>query len=271
MLLEFDLAGAEWVIVAYLCGDENMIRIVNGKTSPHVETAHLMTQVPMDLIEKEQALLKSATDPEVIAELRRQELPELLDGGWWLPRNMTLRQMGKKSNHGLNYNLKYRQFALVNEMSETDAAKIVDLYNNVAYPGLPRWRSELQKEFRDNKRVITNLLGLKIRLLDKPGPDLWNAVYAYKPQSTVATIVRRAIKRIYHDDTELTKPMRLLAPVHDSLLFNYPTEPMSRLQEFCRVVKGYMTVELEARGKKFTLGVDVKGGPNWGKMENIAA
>ena len=30
MLLEFDLAGAEWVVVAYLSGDERMIDVVES-------------------------------------------------------------------------------------------------------------------------------------------------------------------------------------------------------------------------------------------------
>ena len=113
MLLEFDLAGAEWVIVAYLSGDKNMLETVHSGESPHVCTGHLMTRVPKALIEKEQKFLSSATDPDLIAEMRRQHIPELFDDPtYFLPRTMTIRQMGKKSNHGLNYNLKYRHFAL---------------------------------------------------------------------------------------------------------------------------------------------------------------
>lgn len=270
MLLEFDLAGAEWVIIAYLCGDKNMIDTVLSGESPHVCTGHLMTKVPKALIEKEQELLMSATDPDLIREVRQRDLPELLDNPeYFLPRTMTIRQMGKKSNHGLNYNLKYRYFALVNEIEEKEAAKIVDFYNHIAYPGLTEWRGEIKKEFRDNGRMLTNLMGRRVRLLDKPGDDLWNAIYAFKPQSTVADIIRDAIIAVYNDTSELARPMRLLAPVHDSILLNYPHKPMDRLLEFAKLMKKYMTVELEARGVKFTLGVDLKGGHNWGAMAKI--
>jgi len=270
MLLEFDLAGAEWVIVAYLSGDENMIKVVESGESPHVNTAALMTGLPKDIIEAEQKFLQSATDPDTIRELRREHVPEIFDlFARFLPRNMTVRQMGKKSNHGMNYNVKYRTFALVNEISEPDAIRMIELYNTVAYPSLPQWRKDLQKEFRENKRFIWNLLGKGVRLLDKPGPDLWNAITAYNPQSTVADIIRRALIAIYRDYSELAKPMFLLAPVHDSILLDYPEKPLDRLREFIKLMKGYMTVELEAKGRKFTLGVDVKGGPNWGNMKGI--
>jgi len=270
VLLEFDLAGAEWVIVAYDSGDANMIAVVESGESPHVNTGALMTSLPKDIIELEQKFLQSATDPDTIYELRKEHVPEIFDlFARFLPRNMTVRQMGKKSNHGMNYNVKYRTFALVNEISETDAIKMIELYNMVAYPTLPQWRKDLQKEFRDNKRFIYNLLGKGVRLLDKPGTDLWNALAAYKPQSTVADIIRRALVGIYRDASELAAPMRLLAPVHDSILLDYPAEPKERLRDFIALMKSYMTVELETKGRKFTLKVDVKGGPNWGAMKGM--
>lgn len=268
MLLEFDLSGAEWHIVAYLSGDENMMAVAKSGKSPHGITGSLMTGVPEELVLKEDKELGHLTNPEEIAEKRRELMPEIFDLATFLPRVMTIRQMGKKSNHGMNYGVKYRTFALVNELEETAAMRMVDLYNKVAYPGLPEWREREQREFKANKRVVTNLLGRKVRLMDKPGPDLWNAICAFKPQSTVADVVRIGLQRVYNDRSELAKHMWLLAPVHDSILLDYPSAPVERLAEFVKLMQGHMTVPLNVNGYDFTLKVATKGGHNWGEMKS---
>src|SRR5215510_138225 len=132
MMLEFDLAGAEWVVVAYLANDENMIGVVKSGKSPHIVTGSLISGASEDFVLQEHKLVGSHTDPNTIEMLRRQLT---IPPGIFLPRIMSIRQAGKKSNHGLNYNMKYRRFALENEMPEADAEPIVNAYVNKAYPG----------------------------------------------------------------------------------------------------------------------------------------
>lgn len=269
MLVEFDLAGAEWVIVAYLSGDANMISVVESGESPHVATGHLISRVDKELIVKEHKLLGSATDPDHIRAMREQHLPELFDGDPFLPRSMTIRQAGKKSNHGLNYNMQYRRFALENEMPETDAKPIVDLYRNRAYPGLLDYHKEVRDDIRTKDRTLTNLLGRKVRLLDQPGPDLWDKAYSFKPQSTVFDICRQALMKVYYDQGPLCRPARPKANVHDSLMFGYPNVGQDQLIEFACLVREYLSIELYCKGRTFRLGVDVKYGPNWGEMREL--
>ena len=64
MLAEFDLAGAERVVVAYLADDANMISVVESGKSPHVATGALISGAPKELIEREDKLLKHMTDPD---------------------------------------------------------------------------------------------------------------------------------------------------------------------------------------------------------------
>lgn len=266
--LEFDLAGAEWVVVAYLSGDENMIRVAESGESPHVATGHLISRAPKDIIIKENDAVGSATDPELIERLRKESVPELFGGDFFLPRTMSIRQAGKKSNHGLNYGMRYRRFALQNEMPEKDAEQIVDLYENQAYPGLPVWQAEIRDEVRSTK-TLTNLLGRKIRLFDQPGPELWLKAYSFQPQGTVADICLMGMCAAYEDPHPIMKPARLCAQVHDSILFQYPDDDMDALRGFAWRIKRHMSPELECRGRKFTLGVDCKMGSNWGSMKKL--
>lgn len=270
MFVEFDLAGAEWVIVAYLAEDQNMIDVIESGRSPHVATGSLISGAPEDLVIREHELLGSATDPDTILMIRAGEMPDLMKGGYFLPRSMTIRQAGKKSNHGLNYDMRYKRFALENEMPETDAKPIVEKYHDDAYPNIRNvFHADVKRELRENDRTLLNLFGDKVRLMDQSGPDLWDKAYSYKPQSTVAKIVTRAMVKVYHDTGFLLRPASLRANVHDSLLINWPDSEEAELEAFARAVVAYMSPELEYKGRRFTLGVDVKVGPNWGAMEKL--
>ena len=270
MLAEFDLAGAEWVVVAYLADDANMISVVESGKSPHVATGALISGAPECLIEREDKLLKHMTDPDELLRVRSADIPEVLSGEFFVPRTMTIRQCGKKSNHGLNYDMRHRKFALLNEMPERDAERIVGLYHEKAYPGIRgRFHADVKRELRDNDRTLTNLLGCKVRLLDQPGPDLWDSAYSYKPQSNVAYIVQRAMRSCYADGHQLMAPMEILANVHDSMLTQYPAEPHDRFVEFCQRVIKHMSPTLHCNGHEFTLGVDVKVGHDWDNMREL--
>lgn len=267
MLIEFDLAGAEWVIVAYVSGDKNMIDVVESGKSPHVATGTLISRVAEDLILKEHELLKASTDPTFIRKMREEHIPEIFDGDVFLPRTMTIRQAGKKSNHGLNYDMRYRRFALENEMPETDAKPIVELYRNVAYPGLLDYHEEVRDAIKQKDRTLVNLVGRKARLLDQHGPDLWDKAYSFIPQSTVFDVCRQAFIRAFHDERPHMRPARFKGNVHDSVLYGYPNAASDdQVIEFCTTIREYMGIQLEAKGRQFRLGVDVKAGQNWGDM-----
>lgn len=272
MFVEFDLAGAEWVIVAYLAEDPNMIDVIESGRSPHVATGSLLSGVPEALVIAEHELLGSATDPDGILMIRSAELPELMrkDSGFFLPRSMTLRQAGKKSNHGLNYDMRYKRFALENEMPETDAKPIVDKYHDDAYPNIRKvFHADVKTDLRTRDRTLENLFGDKVRLMDQAGPDLWDKAYSYKPQSTVAKIVTRAMIAAYRDLGEVFRPMGLRANVHDSILTNWPDDMESELEAYVRHMIKLLSPPLTTKGRTFTLGVDVKYGPNWGDMRKL--
>jgi len=273
ILVEFDLAGAEWVVVAYLANDPNMIEVVESGKSPHIVTGALITDVPEPLVIADHKLLGNATDPGLIAQLRREKLPELIElhekDAIFLPRSMSIRQSGKKSNHGLNYGMKYRRAALEWEIMESEAAPIVAAYTEVAYPGIPKWWEATRQTMKENDRTLTNCFGRKVRLLGEWGSDLFDKAYSFVPQSTVVDIVLEAMCAAFEDTSEPFQRMNLGAQVHDSLMALYPTDNWGDLTHFCHQMVEYMRPELNYGGHTFRLNVDIKVGISWGDMHSV--
>lgn len=271
ILMEFDLAGAEWVVVAYLSRDKNMLGVVNSGKSPHVVTGALISRAPEAFVLAEHELVGSHTDANTIEHLRRKlDIPP----GIFLPRVMSIRQAGKKSNHALNYNMRYRRFALENEMLEEDARPIVEAYSTQAYPGIQNYWGDIRRELKDNKRCLTNCWGRKVHLRDEWGEALFNQAYSFKPQSTVVDIVNRAMCLAFKDESRAFEKMFLGAQVHDSLQIQAPVpedfEDWIMLAAMARKVKeDYMRPEIEYHGTKFRLGCDMKMGLNWGAMHGV--
>ena len=270
ILMEFDLAGAEWVVVAYLSRDENMLGVVRSGKSPHVVTGALISGASEDFVLEEHKLVGSHTDATTIEQLRRQlHIPP----GAFMPRVMSIRQAGKKSNHGLNYNMKFRRFALENEMLEEDARPIVEAYSTKAYPGIKDYWEDIRRELKDNKRCLVNCFGRKVHLRDEWGETLFNQAYSFKPQSTVVDIVNRAMRLAFNDKSRAFEKMFLGAQVHDSLQVQSPVpedfEGWITLAAMVRKIKEYMRPEIEYHGAKFRLGCDMKMGINWGDMQPV--
>jgi len=277
IMMEFDLAGAEWVVVAYLSGDANMLGVVASGKSPHVVTGSLITSVPEDLVIEEHKAVGSNTDENTIREIRDTKLPHLVDmaekGLIFLPRVMSIRQAGKKSNHGLNYNMKYRRFALENEISEADAMPLVEAYTTVAYPGIPKWHESIRQEMRDHDRTMTNCFGRKVRLLGEWGSELFDQAYSFKPQSTVADSCLQAMCQVYENESDRFRKVRLGAQVHDSLMILHPIptnwNEWVGLAMTVQDIKGYMRPPLVYEGREFRLGCDLKIGFDWGHMREV--
>ncbi len=267
VMLEVDKRQAEWVVVAYASGDANMLAAIDRGVDVHSHTASLMFNVSADLVKYENKLLGHTTDPEQIKELRKNDSTlNSLDVAW--PRTMSLRQAGKKSNHGLNYAEGYRNFALINEIEEGEAKRIVELYHKI-YPGIRLWYEHIQKLLRDN-RTLTNCFGRKVRFMEEWGESLFKSAYSMIPQSTVVDSLNLGMVKIYND-SELTEVLNLdiLAQVHDSILMQLPIEVVKNESAFLRIMEKlntYTSPSMTYNGRTFTIATDAKVGFNWGEF-----
>lgn len=263
--IETDLRQAEWVVTAYCCGDIRMTDAVKTGVDPHLRTGSMISGAPEAFVTLEDELVGHLTDPADLRTLRGKYLPSHFNNisikDFFLPHNMSVRQAGKKSNHGLNYGMEYRRFALENGMQEPDASHIVRIYRDIAYPGLKRWYVEIQDELRKNSRQLTNCFGQSRKFMDKWAIDLFMAAYAFLPQSTVGNITNRGMRAIYHYSN---KQVDLTAQVHDSVLTHHAFESWLELASQVLFCDTAMTQTCIYRDEEFIIDRDIKLGVNWG-------
>lgn len=270
MFGEIDKAQAEWVVSAYASGDEEMIHVIESGVDPHAYTGHRISGLPVEIVSRENKIIGHATDPVLIEALRLEHMPELFDGTFgneiFLPRIFSCRQAGKKSNHGLNYMMEYKRFALENEMMERDAKPIVELYRST-YIGLTRWWSTTESQVRTT-RALTNCFNRTRRFLDQYSHNLLMDAVAYIPQSTVADLVNMAIISTYKDHRDFMLKGEMLTQTHDSILNQYPVGDWESMARYYIQQVEYLDPEMSYDGRTFRIGSDMKTGTNWGEYNS---
>src|SRR3990167_3528248 len=255
VLIEFDKVQAEWIVVAYLANDANMIEVVEKKLDAHIKTAELMFGAPDALIKADDKLLKKITGKENILAARKEHLPEILK--CHPIETMSCRQIGKKCNHGLNYDLGYKGFALASDIEEVVAKRIVEMYHN-AYPGIRNTYHWRVREQLGKDRTPTNSFGRKRIFMDRWGDTLFKAAYSLIPQSSVGDMVNISIAAIYKDKTSIMMKLQLLGQVHDSIVCQYPLDSLPDLYYAIKIMKEYMDIPMTYNARTFIIPTDCK-------------
>lgn len=265
-LFEADKRQAEWVVVAYLANDYNMIKAVEEGLDVHVHTASLMYDVTPDIVDADHELIGSTTQPDLIEDLRAKEFGGLLHHteieSW--PRTMSLRQAGKKANHGLNYDEGPDTFSLMNEIERQEGIRIISMYHNI-YPGIRQtFHSQVREQLRKD-RTLVNCFGRKRVFLNSWGDKLFKEAYAQIPQSTVVDGLNIGLVKAYEDNSEEFYPLEQLAQVHDSCLCQLPIRNIQTFPILLSQLYDYVSPTMRYSGREFTIKTDVKVGYNWGK------
>jgi DNA polymerase I-like protein with 3'-5' exonuclease and polymerase domains len=260
--IELDKRQAEWVVVAFLSEDANMLDVYYNDKDPHTHTAHLMFGIDPDVIKREAKLIGNTTDAEYISEVRAEMATELALARF-LPRTMSIRQCGKKSNHGLNYDEGYSTFSLLNEIEIPEAKRVIELYHSI-YPNIrQRYYKRVEGDLARD-RTLTNCFGRKYRFLDAWGHDLFKASYAFLPQSTVVDGLNIGMQSIYNDSSSHMQNIELLSQVHDSILFQIPITDLPKLQQIIKDCDAHTSCDMTYFGRTFKIKTDFKIGMNWG-------
>lgn len=268
LLVELDKRQAEWVVVAFLSGDPSMIKVIHEGIDPHSYTASLMSGLGVDLIKAEAKVLGMTTDPDIILEARKKIfMPETWSVATWLPRNMSLRQAGKKSNHGLNYDEGADTFALTNEIEVKEAKVMIDLYHK-AYPGVRHsFHEQIRRELNDS-RTLYNPFGRKRRFMDRWDSTLFKSAYAHVPQSTVVDMLNLGMADVY-DNMEECKEIDPLMQVHDSFLFQHPLGDWIKIARAAHKSRELFSPKIQINGREFMIETDMKIGLDWGSMLEV--
>jgi hypothetical protein len=227
-----------------------------------------MFSVPEELILLDAKTIGSSTDENFIIE-RRRATPQLIPWIPMLPRHMSSRQAGKKSNHGLNYDEGYVTFSLMNEIPEGEGRHMVELYHAI-YPNIRNVYYTQTKQRLSRDRTLENCFGRKYRFMQDWGDKLFKAAYSFQPQSSVVDSINIGMKECY-DNTFVCGTAGcnadLLAQVHDSLLFQFPLTVLANGSDFHRAmlcIYSAVSPQFEYGGRSFKIATDMKIGTNWG-------
>jgi DNA polymerase I-like protein with 3'-5' exonuclease and polymerase domains len=250
LIYSLDLAQAENRVVAYVGNIVEMMKAFEKKVDIHRFTGAMIATI--------------------------------LSGNLILPDEVSdeFRQLGKKSNHGLNYGLGYRKFALLNGMEENRAQEVYEAYHQ-AYPGVKQWHLSLQEKLRKNKTLescymptegIPNEWCLpRVRVFRAPWSDeLLREAYSFIPQNTVAESVNvRGILYCYYNQ-HLFKHVEILNQVHDSIVFQIPISAgLNYHCETVNAIKFSLEQPIYYQNRSFSIPVDIEVGLNLGDKTKV--
>jgi len=268
--VEYDGKQAEWVVVAHEANEPRMIEVIQTRRDPHVATAQYMWGVSEAAIVAEAKAVGKSTSPEVIAAARAalsSRFPELAAPD--LPRNMTLRQGGKKDNHAGNYREGPETYAQVNGVTLREARLRLSRYSEVVYPGLLTWWENTDFRVR-HQGFLINPLGRKLPILGpthgKGAEHTFKQGYAAIPQSVVHDIAMIGQLRVL----AMQPTVLLLSDNHDSILVQHFLDPRvgpeacseKLLSEVSAVVSA-LTVPLSSVAGEYVIEIEPKLGLNW--------
>jgi len=165
VFINADLSQAEARVVAYLAGEERLIRIFEDGGDIHRRNA---------------AVVFRKGEEEVTAEER---------------------QLAKRVIHASNYGMGPRTFAKTAGISEAEAKKLLNQYF-ATYPRIKVWHMAIQSKLRSS-RVLTTPLGRRRIFFNRWGESVWKEGLAFIPQSTVADIVNKALVCLHSKGVEL--------------------------------------------------------------------
>ena len=252
----FDLSQIENRLVAYVGGVLTQIEAFEQGLDLHTLTASVIFRKPYDQISK-------VDGSSSLGDGRQSE-----------------RYWGKKGNHAVNYDVGYRKFALVNEISESDSKTVLEDIHR-GYPQIRGGYHVLIQNMLKESRSVENLFGRTRLFLGPIFPsypnvpqsacaDTYRQAYAHFPQSTCADkINEQGLEHIYYNQ-QWYRPIELLAQIHDSIVFQIPlTVPWRVHAEMLLRIKASLETPVYWHDKEIKTPTDLSLGFNMRKDDMI--
>jgi DNA polymerase I-like protein with 3'-5' exonuclease and polymerase domains len=271
IFIQVDQAGAEALIVAYLCRNGNFRSLFLNRVKPHVYVAlHLFKGIWEKRLNRSMDLYTRARIPDLKNIEGWGEVDRMIkDSDNWAS-DQRYYFIAKQVCHSSNYDIKAPTLQL-NTLLKSEGSvalslkqckEFLSIYHDL-FPEIRAWHQDIQFELK-NGRILKNLFNYPRRFNGPFGDDLFKQGYAYKPQSTVGTITNIAItnlqSRIDSDDS-LLNGVDLLNNSHDSILCQCP---MGQEKIVAAEVKKEMEIELTSpRGEVFRMMTETQVGFNW--------
>lgn len=164
VFINADLSQAEARVVAYISGDDRLIRVFNEGGDIHRRNAANIF----------------ACDISAVSDVQRQ--------------------LAKRVVHASNYGMGPRTFSRTAGISEIESTRLLNQYF-ATYPGIKRWHLEIATKLK-RSRILVTPLGRKRIFFNKWQEATVKEALAYVPQSTVADIVNKGLIRLHEDGSK---------------------------------------------------------------------
>lgn len=280
ILVSVDQAGAEALIVAYLCRHGNFRDLfINGIKSHIYVALHVFADTWKEEVKNLGSDLKP--DIDLLCSLPIREITSnpfwpdvkniIAESDHW-PSERRYYYIAKQICHSSNYGIQAGMFQLNTleksrgriVISKAMAEHYLSLYHGL-FPEIHEWHRTVEKQIRET-RYLFNLFGYPryfwFPSVDPSNTDL-KEMYAFAPQSTVGTITNIAYTRLQCDIESNRRQWDLLANTHDSYMCQCP---LGEEVECSKLMQEYINQELTSPvdGCKFNMKSEAKIGFNWG-------
>lgn len=284
LLCQVDQAGAEALIVAYLCKAARYRALFQNGVKPHTYLAlKLFKEQLCEKYVADKVIQASTTEIHLLRLLPFwKELAELIkDSDNWKPEERYY-HMGKKTIHAGSYGMRESKFRLsmlkesagAINLSHEQATKFLVGFHK-EFPEIQEWHVRTFAQAKRTKQ-LRNLLGYPYNITNYFDQNDYKDLIAWVPQSTVACITKQAIVKLQnHIESEKKDWHLLLSDCHDSYLAEARGEITDKdeiagdVLELGKLMKQFIEIEMTSPfdGSKFRMKSEASVGFNWGPQK----
>jgi uracil-DNA glycosylase family 4 len=233
MFSYFDLKQAEAKVVAYLWQVQGLIESFKRAE----------TDINFDLHRGNAAAIFKCEYEEVPAYDRNEN------------GDITLRFLGKRCVHGLNYRMQPQRLADTCNIPYSQANEAYSSYHK-AFPEIKRAWNHIVQGVREDKKLYSPL-GRRMIYLSRITDDELDSVIAFGPQSTIGDKVSSVIYECHEHPDWPKNHARMVLNIHDALIALHVQDP-----HVTETVQGIMKQNAESpimiRGEAVSIGTDFK-------------
>jgi DNA polymerase I-like protein with 3'-5' exonuclease and polymerase domains len=274
VLVQADQAGAEALVVSYLCREGNFRSLFANGVKSHVYVALRLFE-DVWAAELGQSIKDYCEAPaaELVKLPRWQELKKLISSSDNWSADKRYYFMAKMVCHASNYGMKAPTFR-VNVLQKSGGA--VNLTNKRAvffletyhtlFPEIRLWHRETIAELK-RTRILRNLFGYPRMFTQTIDPSMFKEAYAFVPQSTVGCITNMAFTDLYNNARIRELGADVIQNNHDSVLLQCSPDAADEVAKLaCVALNREMTSPF---GETFKMKSEAMIGENWGDMIDV--
>lgn len=276
IFVQVDQAGAEALIVAYLCEHGNFRDLFLSGVKSHVFVALRVFQaVWQDKLRHDKTIdfdsILSASPGLVVRCAGWKVVDKLIkESDKWVASERYY-YIAKMICHAANYGMRAPAFQLnvlqksegKIALSKSEAEAYLETYHTL-FPEIQAWHRATE-EILKSTRVLRNLQGFPREFTSGWNDNILKEALAFVPQSTVGTITNVAFARMQDHIEICNLNWDLLNNCHDSYLLQVP---IGEEQDCATKAKELMEQTLVSpRGEIFKMKSEASIGLNWGQMD----